>query len=45
VIVDQYTGFNVDSDTREGIHPNDGGHEKMATKWFGPLQTAIKAFG
>jgi lysophospholipase L1-like esterase len=42
-VVDQYTGFDAKVDTQEGIHPNDGGHEKMAAIWFDPLVTAIKS--
>jgi lysophospholipase L1-like esterase len=41
VVVDQWTGFDVVRDTADGIHPNDGGHEKMASKWLGPLEAAI----
>jgi lysophospholipase L1-like esterase len=41
VVVDQYTGFNVNTDTADGIHPNDQGHEKMANKWLPPLEAAI----
>jgi acyl-CoA thioesterase I len=33
-LVDQYTGFNVDADTYDGVHPNSRGEEKMAQRWF-----------
>jgi hypothetical protein len=37
-VVDQYTGFNADSDTRDGVHPNDSGSQKMANKWAAALE-------
>lgn len=36
VVVDQDLNF-VSADTRDGIHPNPMGQEKMATKWFSAL--------
>jgi acyl-CoA thioesterase-1 len=33
LLVDQYTGFNVVSDTHDGTHPNESGEAKMAAKW------------
>jgi lysophospholipase L1-like esterase len=42
-LVDQYTGFNAGSDTQDGMHPNDQGNEKMANKWLGSLEAAIKS--
>jgi lysophospholipase L1-like esterase len=45
VLVDQWTGFDTKTDTREGVHPNDAGNEKIATKWLKPLETAITAKG
>jgi lysophospholipase L1-like esterase len=41
-VVDQWTGFNVNTDTPDGIHPNDQGHEKVAAKWLPPLEAAIQ---
>jgi hypothetical protein len=41
-IVDQHTGFNVATDTTDGVHPNDAGHEKIATKWLAPLEAVIR---
>ena len=38
VVVDQATGFNANSDTFDGIHPNEVGEQKMATKWFDALE-------
>jgi lysophospholipase L1-like esterase len=37
VVVDQATGFNANGDTFDGIHPNEGGEQKMATKWLEAL--------
>ena len=33
VVVDQYTGFDVDADTHDGTHPNPSGEAKMAARW------------
>ncbi len=38
VVVDQSSGFDANADTFDGIHPNEGGEVKMATKWFEALQ-------
>jgi lysophospholipase L1-like esterase len=37
-IVDQYTGFDASADTRDGVHPNDSGSQKMAAKWAAALE-------
>lgn len=37
-VVDQFTGFDADADTRDGVHPNDSGSQKMATKWAAALE-------
>ncbi len=37
VVVDQASGFNAGPDTFDGIHPNEGGEQKMATKWLDAL--------
>lgn len=39
VVVDQYSGFNASSDTRDGVHPNNSGSQKMATRWYQALTT------
>jgi lysophospholipase L1-like esterase len=36
-IVDQWTGFDALTDTRDGVHPNLTGSEKMASQWYGAL--------
>ncbi|MEV0570717.1 ricin-type beta-trefoil lectin domain protein [Dactylosporangium sp. NPDC050588] len=40
-VVDQWTGFNTATDTGDGVHPNNGGNQKIAAKWFGPLTQAL----
>jgi len=39
-LVDQSEGFDYQTDTWDGTHPNALGEEKMATKWF----NAVKAY-
>lgn len=38
IVVDQYTGFDTAADTRDGVHPNEAGSQKMADAWFGALE-------
>lgn len=40
VLVDQYTGFDVDADTHEGTHPNESGEKKMAARWLAAMPPA-----
>ncbi|MFO1500914.1 MAG: PA14 domain-containing protein [Verrucomicrobiota bacterium] len=40
IIVDQNTGFSASAHTSDGIHPNEIGEEKMATKWFNAIVAA-----
>jgi hypothetical protein len=40
--VDQYTGI-VSSDLRDGVHPSDGGDEKMMNVWYPALVQAFAA--
>jgi lysophospholipase L1-like esterase len=37
IVVDQYTGFDATADTRDGVHPNTQGSQKMASKWAAAL--------
>ena len=37
VVVDQATGFDANADTFDGVHPNEAGEQKMATKWLHAL--------
>ncbi len=41
VVVDQWTGFNDSTDTVDGVHPNDAGNQKMASKWYPPLTAQL----
>jgi len=38
ILVDQSSGFNANTDTYDGVHPNDAGEAKMAQKWFDALK-------
>jgi lysophospholipase L1-like esterase len=38
IVVDQWTGFDDATDTvGDGVHPNDAGFLKMASRWYPPL--------
>ncbi|HVY39269.1 MAG TPA: SGNH/GDSL hydrolase family protein, partial [Polyangia bacterium] len=37
IVVDQYTGFDATADTRDGVHPNTQGSQKMASRWYAAL--------
>ncbi|PGH01982.1 hypothetical protein GX51_04914 [Blastomyces parvus] len=41
-VVDCFTGFDTEKDTKDGVHPNKSGDKKIAKCWFEPLSTAIK---
>jgi lysophospholipase L1-like esterase len=41
VVVDQWTGFNAATDTGDGVHPNTGGFQKMANRWYPPLAQVL----
>jgi lysophospholipase L1-like esterase len=38
IVVDQYSGFNPHVDNYDNYHPNEGGENKMANKWFQALE-------
>lgn len=42
IIVDQFSGFNLETDSYDGIHPNAFGEEKMAQRWFDAIQAATR---
>ncbi|CAN9411422.1 unnamed protein product [Alternaria alternata] len=42
-VVDAWTGFNTNTMTGDGVHPNDTGNKKLADTWFQPLADAIRA--
>jgi lysophospholipase L1-like esterase len=37
VVVDQWTGFSTSTDTYDGVHPNDGGNQKISDRWYPAL--------
>jgi lysophospholipase L1-like esterase len=37
VVVNQWTGFNDATDTVDGVHPNNSGNQKIASKWYPAL--------
>ena len=45
VLVDQATGFGDEDLLPDGIHPNELGEKKMASKWFTALEPFLKAAG
>lgn len=44
-VVDCWTGFDPDSMTGDGVHPNDEGNVHLAGCWFEPLAEVIRSFG
>lgn len=42
-VVDQWTGFNVTTDTFDGVHPVDSGFQKMSDRWYPALTAALGA--
>jgi lysophospholipase L1-like esterase len=44
-VVDTFTGFNADTMTTDGTHPNEDGNKLMASKLFSPLRDALKVRG
>ena len=44
-IVDCWTGFDTDTMTGDGVHPNDAGNEALAECWFDDLVEVIQSFG
>ena len=41
--VDLWTGFDPQTDTYDGVHPNESGEKKMAAGWFEALKTILPA--
>jgi lysophospholipase L1-like esterase len=41
LLVNHYTGFSIETDTYDGVHPNKRGAEKMAARWFEALKPVI----
>lgn len=42
VVVDQYSGFDYDTDTYDGVHPNSSGDEEIAGAWFEALADVLE---
>ncbi|GAA4150960.1 cellulose binding domain-containing protein [Actinomadura keratinilytica] len=40
-VVDQWTGFSTDTDTYDGVHPNDSGNQKISDRWYPALVSAL----
>jgi lysophospholipase L1-like esterase len=40
-LADQWTGFDAVADTVDGVHPNTGGFQKMANRWYPTLASAL----
>ncbi|KAG8735938.1 hypothetical protein FRC10_009968 [Ceratobasidium sp. 414] len=40
-VVDLWTGYNTASDTYDGVHPNDSGNAKIASKYYPPLYNIL----
>ncbi|MFL1378125.1 MULTISPECIES: cellulose binding domain-containing protein [unclassified Nocardiopsis] len=36
-VVDQWTGFDTDTDTYDGVHPSASGDRRIADRWFAAL--------
>jgi hypothetical protein len=41
ILVDHYTGFDVEEDTEDGCHPDSSGNRKMAQRWFDALRAVL----
>jgi len=41
ILVDHFTGFDVKTETYDGIHPNALGEEKMAQRWYEAIIAAL----
>jgi lysophospholipase L1-like esterase len=41
IVVDQWTGFNAQTDTYDGVHPNPTGEAKMAERWYQAIRTSL----
>ena len=41
ILVDQYSGFDLSRDTFDGLHPNESGERKMASRFFTALQPIL----
>ncbi len=37
IVVDQYSGFSIETDTIDGVHPTESGERKLAARWMSAL--------
>lgn len=42
IVVDQWNGFDASTDTYDGVHPDESGEEKMATRWYAAIAKTLK---
>lgn len=42
ILVDQWTAFDPATDTYDGVHPNEAGELKMATRWYEALKPLFR---
>ena len=40
-VADLWTGYDAVADNTDGVHPNDGGFQKMATAWYPAVTRAL----
>ena len=40
-LIDQNSGFSLNSDTYDGVHPDESGERKMADRWFDVLRLIL----
>ncbi|HWP46091.1 MAG TPA: SGNH/GDSL hydrolase family protein [Candidatus Limnocylindrales bacterium] len=43
LLVNQAEGFDAREDTFDGLHPNESGEEKMATRWYTALVKVLRS--
>lgn len=41
LLVDQHSGFDVNADTFDRIHPNNSGEKKMANRWYDAIMQKV----
>jgi lysophospholipase L1-like esterase len=41
IVVDQWTGFDTDTDTYDGVHPNNAGNQKIADRWYSAMASLL----
>ncbi|HEU4688838.1 MAG TPA: SGNH/GDSL hydrolase family protein [Vicinamibacterales bacterium] len=44
IVVDQYAGYSSSAHNYDGIHPNDAGEARLASRWFNALHQRISSF-